>query len=885
MLSVAEAVSQVDAARPLPRRSSATMLLELPLSLLGTFVLGMYVPWGVLLKDTIPGGGDNPAHPTLMWMIDDALFSHLHLTHYAYGFWGGFEAFQFYFPLPYVCGAALSHVVGSNIAFKLVTVFGLLGLPPAFYWMARSLRMPLPCRILAGLSSIPFLFTEAHVMWGGNVYSALAGMIGNAWAFVFYVPAFGKILQARREEEFSVGAVVLSVLAALSHFYALLMLLVLFVAFALQDGVHFIASRRLPWRAIGVYAIGVVSVLLMCWWIIPLLYYRQYSSEFGADWNIHLLSTFTTSEKVFFAAAILTCIADLVLVHPRDPARSALLVFVALYLVLFVGHGYTGTTAFVDVRIWPTIYLSGFMLIIFAYDTVYRHVPLPAWALLVAPLWVLVPSEGAFGKAESWMKWNYAGIEQAPAWSDLKKVIDILRREPPGRISYESSADANGTLGSVRTPELLPYLTGQDIILGGIVNSATYPGIGYMHQCLMSDTCAGWPLGSIMPSKDIPKAIHMMRSLGIGYHITLSELNRGLFLASGQLEELYHGRYVSLFRLKEVPSLVEVFAAPLPVFCSTHFETMLLNLPRFDFGRDLGLVFARDCSAVDANRRVDRVRFFNALIAEWDAGRRTLDLSWQDRTDRIQNRLNAYVFWMGHSIDQHDITQGSGVQFFVGDRPFDRDLFLTSEHDRYSEVVVPLLRESPGKSTVLVDIGGYRAFVGTRELENGKPHDIAFDAAAASEPGGLFQWITFKTTPGTAKQRFIQLSSADPLLRSGFPGTADPGFPERVTASCHPVLERGFHRLVLHTGCVGKPHLIKYSYFPKWKANVPVELGANGFMVVVPKDETTVIEHRWGRADWSGAFISLVTLLGLCTATPWRSHRRNRVRLTASRPT
>src|SRR5207302_20211 len=96
---------------------------------------------------------------------------------------------------------------------------------------------------------------------------------------------------------------------------------------------------------------------------------------------------------------------------------------------------------------------------------------------------------------------------------------------------------------------------------------------------------------------------------------------------------------------------------------------------------------------------------------------------------------------------------------------------------------------------------------------------------------------------------------------------------------------RGFHRLVLHTRCVGKPHLIKYSYFPKWKATVPVELGTNGFMVVVPKDETTVIEHRWGKADWSGAFISLVTLLGLCTATLWRSHRRNRVRLTPSRPT
>src|SRR5947208_17111716 len=111
MLSVAEAVSQVHAERPLPRSSFATMLLELPLSLLGTFVLGMYVPWGVLLKDTIPGDGDNPPHPTLMWNIDDALFSHLHLTHYAYGFWRRFDAYPFYFPLPYACAAALSHVV------------------------------------------------------------------------------------------------------------------------------------------------------------------------------------------------------------------------------------------------------------------------------------------------------------------------------------------------------------------------------------------------------------------------------------------------------------------------------------------------------------------------------------------------------------------------------------------------------------------------------------------------------------------------------------------------------------------------------------------------------------------------------------------------------
>src|SRR5262245_28243771 len=117
--------------------------VEIPLALLGSIVLAFYVPWSLVFSDTIPSGGDNPSHPVLMQMVGDAFFHHGQIVHYAYGFWGGFEAFQFYFPLPYVCGAALALFIPPNIAFKLVTLFGILALPPAFYWMARSLRMPL----------------------------------------------------------------------------------------------------------------------------------------------------------------------------------------------------------------------------------------------------------------------------------------------------------------------------------------------------------------------------------------------------------------------------------------------------------------------------------------------------------------------------------------------------------------------------------------------------------------------------------------------------------------------------------------------------------------------------------------------------------------------
>src|SRR5262245_12709072 len=459
----------VPAAAGGPRRRFAG-LIEVPLALVGSVVLGLYVPWNLVFLDSIPSGGDNPSHPVLMQMVGDALFHHGHVVHYDYGFWGGFEAFQFYFPLPYMSGAALALIIPPNVAFKLVTLFGILALPAAFYWMARSLRMPLAVRVLAGLLSIPFLFTEAHVMWGGNIFSALAGMIGNQWAFVFFVAAFGKILDARREGKFSGTAVALCVLAAMSHFYALLMLLMLFAAFAIEDGVVAATTRRLPVRHLRTYAIGVVAVLLMCWWIVPLVYYRQYSCDLGGGWDVKLLSTFSLPEKVAFGMALLISLGEVIATSPRDPARITALVFLALYLGLFAINDRFEATLFMDPRIWPTIYFTGYALVIFAFDTIARRVPLPAFALLVAPLWFLVPSDAAFGKARSWMIWNYRGIEQAAGWPDFKHVLDILRREPPGRVSYESSDLANATLGSVRTPELLPYLTRHDIIPGGTVN-------------------------------------------------------------------------------------------------------------------------------------------------------------------------------------------------------------------------------------------------------------------------------------------------------------------------------------------------------------------------------------------------------------------------------
>jgi hypothetical protein len=116
----------------------------------------------------------------------------------------------------------------------------------------------------------------------------------------------------------------------------------------------------------------------------------------------------------------------------------------------------------------------------------------------------------------------------------------------------------------------------------------------------------------------------------------------------------------------------------------------------------------------------------------------------------------------------------------------------------------------------------------------------------------------FKPIPGE-RYRNIQLSTSDPLLRTGLPGSADIPFPGRITDTCRATVDRAFHRLVLRTTCIGKPHLIKYAYYPKWRSSVDVGLGTNGFMVLTPTTGTTVLDHRAGAADWCGGILTLAT--------------------------
>ncbi len=853
---------------------SPAWFIDLGLSLCASFTLATIVPWGLVMAHTVLTGGDNPAHSVLVQAIGESFFSHLSLIHYCYKFWGGFELFQFYFVLPYWVAAVLAKVVYPAVAFKLVTLAGILCLPFCFYWMSFFIGLSRPVRFLASVLSIGFLFTESHTMWGGNIYSALAGEIGHAWGFCFFVLAFGKLVQSHDERRFSKLALVFSILGTMCHFYAFVMLLVFFSASAVFDFGQWAGYRKTPGGSL--YATAILLILIMSWWLLPLVYYSPWCSDMGDDWRINLLSTYTRPEIVAFSIAIAVGLIILHRTRFRHPEYGIAFLFLIGYLLLFyinpILNRRIGVHAFIDCRLWSGVFFGLYLLVVLALEVLYQSVP-PAWFFVcMTGLAFLIPSQNNFVKAKGWMRWNYRGIEANPGWPELQAILDKLKAVPPSRISYELSVKRMAqAFGTERGLELLPYFTHHEILVGAMTHSATFANIGYMLQCLMSDECAGWPTGSLMPEKDIPRGIAMMKALGVQYHIAVNKENREILNSMKDIEKVYEGRTLALYRLKSPVRMVEAFSEPLPYFISKGFRSILVNLPRWDLMRNTGLIFlsGKGGRGSGLGPEVKATRFINFLIAQWMSRNRVFDRGFSKRQDRIDSHLNACLVYFNRKFDSN--RWDSDPEFMIADHYFDPDYYLSRPRNRYSEVALPLVRSQVGQSTVSVGGKGYQVMTNLESGPLGRPLEVAFTSTQFGEDEGAFTWIVLKPH---GEPQYAEASSTDPEIQSGFPGPRTIQWPARITDACDPWLEKSFGTLTLHTKCPGKPHLIKYAFYPKWKTDVPIYVGTNGFMALTPLKETTVLHHRQGFIDTFSQIVSLLTCLGVCW---WGfTHRRKK---------
>ena len=253
----------------------------------------------LLLSNTMDAGGDTGAHVALAMYMKTSLLPHLQLTGWDPGAYDGFPLNTFYFPLPDGLAAFGGYIIPFNIAFKLMTILGSVTLPVAAWAFGRLAGLERPRPAVLALATLPFLFDQTFTIYGGNLFSTLAGEYAYSLGLSFALVFLGVAIRGMRTGRMRVPGALLLAACLLCHIVTGMFALVGALVVLLLAGP---TRRRLWWM---VSTVGT-AMLLVSWWLVPFGAEQAYSTSMG--WvNVHtfaaLLAPTADRAALGFAAA------------------------------------------------------------------------------------------------------------------------------------------------------------------------------------------------------------------------------------------------------------------------------------------------------------------------------------------------------------------------------------------------------------------------------------------------------------------------------------------------------------------------------------------------------------------------------------------------------
>jgi len=227
----------------------------------------------LILRNTVPTGGDMGAHVWSGTYLRDSLLPHGRLTGWTQDWYAGAPAFHFYMVVPFLAMLLLDVVLPYAVAFKLIAVSGVVALPAAAWAFGRlsDLRFPGPAMLAA--ASVFFLFDTRFTIYGGNIASTMAGEFAFAISLslsLVYLGVVARGLCTGRHRALAAG---LLALVGLCH---------LIPAFFAVTGT--VVLLLLRWRkASWHWLLTTVPIagLLGAFWALPFAWRRAYMNDMG----------------------------------------------------------------------------------------------------------------------------------------------------------------------------------------------------------------------------------------------------------------------------------------------------------------------------------------------------------------------------------------------------------------------------------------------------------------------------------------------------------------------------------------------------------------------------------------------------------------------------
>jgi hypothetical protein len=257
----------------------------------------------LLLSSTTITGGDTGAHVGLAGFLKSNLLPHGHITGWDPGAYDGFALNTFYFPLPDLLAALGGSVISFAVAFKLMTILGSLTLPIAAWLFGRLSGLERPRPAVLAIFTLPFLFDQSFTIYGGNLYSTMAGEYSFSLGLSFALVFLGLCVRGMKTGRYRATAAVVLAVCVLCHVLTAMFALAGALAIFLLAGP---TLRRLWWMVASVGG----GLLLVSFWAVPFGLDQAYSTNMGWENVTTYVSSLLPAGDLW--AIVLACMGTVV---------------------------------------------------------------------------------------------------------------------------------------------------------------------------------------------------------------------------------------------------------------------------------------------------------------------------------------------------------------------------------------------------------------------------------------------------------------------------------------------------------------------------------------------------------------------------------------------
>ena len=516
-----------------------TVLILLIMSgVLGVIGSGSLIRFPQILVANTPTGGDMGAHVLLPQVLKDGLLPSGRLFGWSSTWYAGFPALYFYFPIPALVTVLLDAFLPYGVAFKLVTIVGLVALPVATYAFLRLLAFSRPVAALAALTGSMFVFMESFSIFGANIKSTLAGEFSFSWSFALSIVYLGIVARdTRLGRRFTPWAGIILALTAMTHVVTTMIVVV--------AAASLLSRRNGPRTVVSSWVVGFA---ISAFWALPLgiRVFQGMTTDMGWAPVANVIGDTNPGSPLpgeFIPVLVLGLVGMMWTMLRRDD------VMVLAWLTLLPLAGYfvlpkIGVTALYNARLLPYWYFGMYVFAGIALGLavleISRRVPLRRSVLVGASIGVgfvvLAATMLSIHDVPGWVKWNFEGYEGKADYHEYQALMETVDTLPPGRIMWEANSDMN-KYGTPMALMLFPYWSeGHPSMEGLFFESSLTTPFHFLNASEVSERPSNPVRGLDYRGLNLERGITHLAVYDVAYYVSFTEKGASEARLAGLIE-------------------------------------------------------------------------------------------------------------------------------------------------------------------------------------------------------------------------------------------------------------------------------------------------------------------------------------------------------------